>query len=165
MSSTLGLPNRVRDLKLVNTHLRADGSASVRLWERHVQRDAADGPQTLLAVGYRRVPSAIMARISTRAPPPPEAFAAEPPKELLHYIEYSASGATLRAAAHGGSRPNRRRKGGTGARTIGRGYADYRVGLFYLSCSHVLVARAQAAGDAVGLRDGVGDGGSRLMRG
>ena len=146
VSSTLGLPNRVRDLNLVNTHLRVPeaGSAAVRLWERHVQRDAADGPQTLLAVGYRRVllgdhgPYFELERRHLRL----EAFAAEPPKELLHYIErYSASGAKLYEQLRTvESRPNPPKEGRYWcANDRPEGYADYRVGLFYLSCDHVRV--------------------------
>jgi len=167
-SSTLGLSNRVRDLELVMRELRVpeQGSTTVHLWDRDrasdmsalglgweskfdrgqlQEQDTSQQPH-LLAVGYRRIllgdhgPYFELERSQITL----ENFAAETPKKLFHYVErYSAAGAKLYEQLRTvGDRPNPPKEGRywhANNRPVGEGYADYRVGLYYLSCDHVRV--------------------------
>jgi len=163
VSSTEGLANRVRDLELVQRELGVaeEGSETLHLWDRdRVQdmsvlslpglstttADAADAsPPLLLAVGYRRIllgdhgPYFELERRHLRL----EAF--EQPTELEHYIErYSPAHAKLyeqlRDVSDRSNPPKEGRYWVANNRTAAQGgYADYRVGLYYISCDHVRI--------------------------
>ena len=113
VSSTLGLPNRIKDLELVVAHLQVpeDGKQltsdlqTPHLWERGTPvvdnttgTDNSTADLKLLAVGYRRIllgdhgPYFELEKRHLNL----GAFTAYPPRPLVHYIEhFSASGAKL----------------------------------------------------------------------
>lgn len=105
----------------------------------------------LLAVGYRRIllgdhgPYFELERSQVVL----ENFAAETPKQLVHYVErYSHEGAKLyeqtRTVA---DRPNPPKEGRYWhANNRAEGYADYVVGRYYLSCDQVRVTEGPALG-------------------
>lgn len=173
VSSTLGLANRVNDLALVVTHLQVpeDGAGGElkadapipHLWERGKPAvDNATGTDNstadikLLAMGYRRIllgdhgPYFELEKRHLNL----AAFNAYPPRPLVHYIEHlSASGAKLyeqlRTVAE---RPNPPKEGRFWvANDRPEGYADYKIGMYYLSCDQVQVTMHRSVGHVQGL--------------